>query len=273
MIGLAQGLRRQFQAKRVLGVALSLLLAWGVAWVLWRAGYSLYAEGLGHHLSFLVSGLGMTMLILVLSEAGGLIVAVALVTLRMSRNRVLGAAATGYCYFFRGTPLLAQLYLVYYGAAELRTELDAVGLWGIFRDALPCVLFAFILNTAAYKAEVLLGAIRSVPAGQVEAARALGLKPLALYWKVVLPQAVIVALRPLANETAKMVKASALASIVTVLDLLGVTKVIYADTFDFDIYYVAAVVYLVFIEGLRATVGIIESRLIRHLQVPALAGR
>jgi polar amino acid transport system permease protein len=273
MIALAHGLRRQLRAKRVVGVVLSALLAWGIAWVLWRAGRGLYAEDLARHVPFLMAGLGMTALILVLSEAGGLIVAAGLVALRMSRSRVLASVAAGYCYFFRGTPLLAQLYLVYYGAAELRGELDAIGLWGLFRDAIPCVLLTFIMNTAAYKAEVILGAIRSVPVGQVEAASALGLKRFAVYWKVVLPQAGIVALRPLANETAKMVKASALASVVTVLDLLGVTKVIYADTFDFDIYFVAAVVYLIVIEGLRGSVGFIERRLIRHHQGSARAGR
>jgi polar amino acid transport system permease protein len=265
--------RRRFWAKRLSGGALLAALVTGLGWLVWRAARGFFVDGLDGYSLFLLSGLGMTVLILVLSEAGGLLLAAGLVALRLSRGRALRGSAAAYGYFFRGTPLLAQLYLVYYGAAELRPELQAIGAWGLLREALPCVLLAFILNTAAYKAEALLGAIRAVPTGQREAARALGLRLWPLYARVILPQALIVALRPLANETAKMVKASALASIVTVIDLLGATKVVYGDTFDFDIYLVAAIVYLVFMEGLRGSVGALEGRLARHLPGRAGAGR
>ncbi len=260
--------RRAWRPARLAGIALCSLLAAVAALLAWQVGRSLDADGLGEYLPRLIHGLGLTLIILVASLAAGAAFAVLLTALRLASLPVLGRAAAVYCYVFRGTPLLAQLYLIYYGAGQARPLLDLVGLWPVFRDPLSCVLVSFTLNTAAYQAEVLLGAIRSVPVAQVEAARALSLPRLAMYGKVILPQALIVALRPLGNEVAKMIKASALASVVTLLDLMGATNLIYARTFDFHIYLVAAVVYLVMVEGLRWLAGVIEKRLVRHLQAP-----
>ena len=85
----------------------------------------------------------------------------------MSKNRILSALAYAYVYFFRGTPLLAQTFLIYYGLGSFRPQLEAIGLWGFFREAWYCAIFAFSLNTAAYQAEILRGAIESVPQGPV----------------------------------------------------------------------------------------------------------
>jgi polar amino acid transport system permease protein len=260
--------RRALRPGRVVGIALCGLLAAALAALAWQIGYSLDADSLGEYLPRLIDGFGLTLLIVSLSLVAGAVVAILLTALRLARLPVLGRAATAYCYVFRGTPLLAQLYLLYYGAGQARPLLDLVGIWPLFRDPFSCVLVSFALNTAAYQAEVLLGAIRSVPVAQVEAARALSLPRLAAYGKVILPQALIVALRPLGNEVAKMIKASALASVVTLLDLMGSTNLIYARTFDFHIYQVAAVVYLVMVEGLRWLAGAIETQLVRHIQAP-----
>ena len=126
------------------------------------------------------------------------------------------ALAYGYVYFFRGTPLLAQTFLVYYGLGSFRPQLETVGLWSFFREAWYCAIFAFALNTAAYQAEILRGAIESVPKGQWEGAASLGLHKLQTLWKVILPQALIVALRPYGNEIILMVKGSAIVAIITV---------------------------------------------------------
>lgn len=260
--------RRAWRPARLFGVALCSLLALLATLLAWQVVHSLDADGLGEYLPRLIHGLGLTVIILVLSVAAGAAVAVLLTAIRLARLPVLGRAAAAYCYVFRGTPLLAQLYLIYYGAGQARPLLDLVGLWPLFRDPLSCVLVSFTLNTAAYQAEVLLGAIRSVPVAQVEAARALSLPRWATYRKVILPQALIVALRPLGNEVAKMIKASALASVVTLLDLMGATNLIYARTFDFHIYLVVAVVYLIMVEGLRWLVGAFEKQLVRHLRAP-----
>jgi polar amino acid transport system permease protein len=142
----------------------------------------------------------------------------------------------------------------------------ALGLWGFFRDAFNCAVLTFTLNTAAYQAEIFRGAIRSVPRGQWEAARALGLHWTPLLWKVVFPQAAIVALRPLGNELILLIKASAVASIVTVLDLMGETRRAFSRSYDLSIYLYAAVLYLILVETIRRVWNRLDARLTRHLR-------
>ena len=263
----AADLRRALRPARLGGLALCGLLAAMLLLLAWRIAESI-DDDLSEYLPRLVGGFRLTLLILLLSLLAGAALAILVTAVRLARLPVLGRAAAAYCYVFRGTPLLAQLYLIYYGAGQARPLLELIGLWPLFRDPLSCVLVSFSLNTAAYQAEVLLGAIRSVPAAQMEAARALGLPRLATYGRVILPQALIVALRPLGNEVAKMIKASALGSVVTLLDLMGTASLIYSRTFDFRIFLVVAVIYLVLVEGLRWLAGTIEARLVRHIQVP-----
>ncbi len=158
----------------------------------------------------------------------GAILSVPIAYARMSQNRLLSGLAYAYVYFFRGTPLLAQTFLVYYGLGSFRPQLEAIGLWGFFREAWYCAIFAFSLNTAAYQAEILRGAIESVPKGQWEGAASLGLHKLQTLWKVILPQALIVALRPYGNEIILMIKGSAIVAIITVYDLMGETRLAYS---------------------------------------------
>ena len=181
-------------------------------------------------------------------------------------TRVLNSLAYAYVYFFRGTPLLAQTFLVYYGLGSFRAELEAVGLWSFFRDAWYCGVFAFSLNTAAYQAEILRGAIESVPRGQWEGAESLGLHRLQTLWKVILPQAMIVGLRPYGNEFILMIKASAIVAIITVYDLMGETRRAYAQTFDFQTYIWAGLIYLSIVETLRHFVDWVERRITIHLK-------
>jgi polar amino acid transport system permease protein len=213
----------------------------------------------------LLDGLLVTLQLVLISFVLGALLALPVAAARLSRNRVIGAAAFSYAYFFRGTPLLAQLFLVYYGAGQFRPALEALGLWVFFRDAFNCALFTFTLNTAAYQAEIFRGAIRSVPVEQWEAARALGLSRLPLLWKVVLPQAAIMALRPLGNEVILLIKASAVASIVTVLDLMGETRRAFSRSYDMAIYFYAAILYLAMVETIRRVWNRLEGRLTRHL--------
>ena len=123
-----------------------------------------------------------------------------------------------------------------------------------------------VLNTAAYQAEILRGAIQSVPRGQWEGANSLGLSRTVTFFKVILPQALMVALRPYANELILMVKTSAIIAIVTVFDLFGVTRRAYSQTYDFQTYVWAAVIYLFIVETLRNLTIMAENRLTRHLK-------
>ena len=220
----------------------------------------------------LLSGLQITAEVVTISCLIGFVLSYPLALARVARNPVARGASLAYVTFFRGTPLLCQLYLVYYGAGEIRPLLTSLGLWWFFRDAFYCCIFAFALNTGAYQSEIIRGALLSVSQGQIQAAQALGLSRYRIARHVVWPQALLVALRPLGNELVSMVKSSALAAIVTLLDLMGQTRFVFARTFDFTIYLYAALLYLA-ITGLIARLwNGFESRLSRHLRaLPAEA--
>ena len=191
----------------------------------------------------IVAGVKITAQVVLISCSLGFLLAFPICRARISRNIILSNLAFGYITFFRGTPLLCQLYLVYYGGGEFRAAFTQAGLWWFFRDAYYCCILAFTLNTAAYQAEILRGAIATVPKGQIEAARALGLSP---------------------YELISIIKASALAAIVTLMDLMGQTRFIFARTFDFSIYLYCALIYLALTELIRRTVNRIEHGLSRH---------
>ncbi|KQZ98467.1 amino acid ABC transporter permease [Mesorhizobium sp. Root157] len=252
--------------QRVLGTALVALWALlGVGLVAYLVSawntemFQKYAPGY-------VSGVGITISLVAISIVAGAILSVPVAYGRMSRNPVVASLAYAYVYFFRGTPLLAQAFLVYYGFGSFRPQLDAIGLWSFFREAFNCAIFAFSLNTAAYQAEILRGAIQAVPKGQWEGAASLGLHKIQTLRKIILPQALIVALRPYGNEVILMIKGSAIVAIITVYDLMGITRLTYSRTFDFQSYLWAAIIYLLIVETLRHGIDWIERRITRHLK-------
>jgi len=215
----------------------------------------------------LIAGLIITIKVVGSSCFLGFFLAYPICLARGSKNWFLSKAALCYVTFFRGTPLLCQLYLVYYGAGQFRPELSQVGLWLFFREAYFCCIFAFTLNTAAYQSEIMRGALAAVPKGQIEAAAALGMSKLAIARHVIWPQAILVAIRPLGNELISIIKASALAAIVTLLDLMGQTRFIFARTFDFSVYLYCALIYLAITETIRRVLNRIERGFSRHLLV------
>lgn len=256
---------RRLTRARVIG--LILILVWAI---LALGLISMVVEGWDNEKFFrygprYLHGLWVTVSLVFLSIVFGAALSLPLAFARMSKNRVLNGLAYGYVYIFRGTPLLAQLYLVYYGLGSFRPAMETVGLWWFFRDAWYCGLFAFALNTAAYQAEILRGAIESVPRGQREGAASLGLPKYVTFFKIILPQAMIVALRPYGNEVILLMKGSAIVAIVTVYDLMGETRYAFARTFDYQTYLWAAIFYLAIVEALRHLWAFLERRLTRHL--------
>jgi len=213
-----------------------------------------------------LSGLWVTATLVLTSVICGALLSLPIAFARMSTNRILNGIAYVYVYVFRGTPLLAQLYLIYYGFGSFKPQLEAVGLWWFFREAWYCGLLSLTMNTAAYQAEILRGAIQSVPRGQYEGAKSLGLPVTVTFRKIVLPQALIVALRPYGNEIILMIKGSAVVAVVTVLDLMGQTRYAFSRTFDYQTYLWAAIFYLGIVEALRHLWAAIEQRLTRHLK-------
>lgn len=215
----------------------------------------------------LMAGLKITLQVMAISCSIGFFLAYPLCMARMSRNWIVSSATLCFVTFFRGTPLLCQAYLVYYGAGEIRPFLTDYGVWWFFRDAYFCCIFTFTLNTAAYQAEIMRGALSAVPKGQTEAAKALGLSRYRIARHVVWPQAMLLALRPLGNESILMLKASALAAVITVLDLMGQTRFVFARTFDFSIYLYAALIYLILAQTIRRICDWVERALSRHLHL------
>jgi len=261
--------RRPWTPTRVAGHALV-----GV-WVLFGLWVFLYLagnyEGLRPYLGKFVGGMGVTLLLVALSFAIGAALSVPMAFGRMSGSPLWGSLSYCYVYFFRGTPLIAQMFLLYYGAGSFREELSAVGLWWVFRDAFACAIIVLSLNTAAYQAEILRGAIQSVHRGQQEGGEALGLSRRVIFWKLTVPQALITALRPYGNEIILLLKGSAIASVITVFDLMGETRRAFSRTFDYNTYILAAIMYLVTVESLRRLWNRLEARLTRH-QRPAQGG-
>ncbi|MDE1992650.1 MAG: ABC transporter permease [Rhizobiaceae bacterium] len=218
-------------------------------------------------------GLGITVQLVVLSFILGAILSLPLAFARMAKTalpkwlaRSLNGLAYCYVYLFRGTPLLAQIFMVYYGFPQARPFLESIGVWWFFRDPFNCGLFAMTLNTAAYQAEIVRGAIQSVPRGQGEAAASLGIHKTVAFYKIIMPQALIVALRPYGNEIILLIKSSAIVSIITVYDLMGETRYAFSQTYDYQTYLWAAIFYLSIVELMRNGWAKMEAYLTRHLK-------
>ncbi|OCJ05885.1 amino acid ABC transporter permease [Agrobacterium sp. 13-626] len=211
-------------------------------------------------------GLWITVTLVGYSFILGAILSIPLALARMSKSKILNSLTYGYVYLFRGTPLLAQIFIVYYGFPQARGFLDYIGLWWFFRDPFNCGLFAITLNTAAYQAEIVRGAIQSVHRGQSEAAASLGLHKLVTFYNVIMPQALIVALRPYGNEIILLIKSSATVSIITVYDLMGETRYAFSQTYDYQAYLWAAIFYLSIVEVMRNGWARMEGYLTRHLK-------
>lgn len=228
-------------------------------------GFWLGSESLQNYGCRMANGLGITLQLVVYSVSIGFVLAFLLAVGRLYGPKWLRVAVSGYTTFFRGTPLLCQLFLVYYGLGQFRLLWQDVGLWWFFREPFFCALLTFTVNTAAYQAEILRGAIQSVPRGQFEGSLALGLHRWATLRLVVMPQAMILALRPLGNELIVMIKSSAVASLVTLFDLMGATRFAFARSFDLSLYLYAALIYLVLVEIVRRIWERVELRLTRHM--------
>lgn len=211
------------------------------------------------------SGLWVTFELVAISISIGFVLALGLAIARLYGPKWARIAISGYTTFFRGTPLLCQLFLIYYGLGQFRLFWQDIGMWWFFREPFYCAVFAFTINTAAYQAEILRGAIQSIPRGQFEGALSLGLHRWATLRHVIMPQAMILALRPLGNELIVTIKVSAIASLVTLFDLMGATRMAFARSFDLSIYLYAALIYLLLVEVIRRIWDRLEIKLTRHL--------
>ncbi|WP_448203596.1 ABC transporter permease [Azospirillum sp. sgz302134] len=206
----------------------------------------------------ILGGVPVTLELVGLALLFGIVLAFAAALLRLSGNRVAERVMAGYVFVFRGTPLLVQIFLIYYGLGQFELVRSSV-LWTFLREPFWCAILALSLNTGAYTSEILRGAILSVPQGQVEAARACGMSRALVFRRIVLPVAIRQMLPAYGNEVILMVKASSLASTITLLEITGLSRKIIAQTFAvFEIFILAGSIYLL--------LNFIASRAIRYAE-------
>ncbi len=218
--------------------------------------FAFLAEVMGR----LLPGVPLTLLLASLSIGAGAVLALLLALLRAS-SRLGAAIVRAYVFVLRGSPLLVQLFLIYYGLSQFPAVRQSV-LWPILRQPFWCAVLALSLNTAAYGSEIIRGGLRAVPPGPVEAARALGLSGARLYGLVVLPLALRQALPAYGNEVVIMVKSTALASVVTLMELTGIAHDIIGETFRaFEVFLCAGAIYLALNSVIARGVTLLERRL------------
>lgn len=197
----------------------------------------------------LIPGITYTIPLTLVSFAFGLLIAIIAAFLQVSRIRILTPIVKFYVWVIRGTPLLVQIFIIFYGLPNA----------GIVLNALPAAIIAFSLNVGAYASETLRAAILSVPLGQIEAGHALGMNYFQTLYRIILPQAFKVSVPPLFNSFIGLVKDTSLAANITVTEMFMATQRIAAKTFEpLALYCEVAVIYLIFCTVLSKTQRITE---------------
>ena len=191
-----------------------------------------------------------------------------LVAMRLSSHVVPRSFARVYIFLFRGTPLLIQIFLLYYGVGQFQAIRDSI-MWFVLREPYACAVMSLALCTAAYTAEILRGAILSIPHGQIEAGVACGMSRFTLLRRIVAPVAVRYALPAYSTEAVMITKATALASLVTVWEVTGVAQQIIQATYrTLEVFCCAALIYLVINFTIFRVLGLLEYALSGHLRDP-----
>jgi arginine/ornithine transport system permease protein len=222
-----------------------------------------------HNLDIYLAGLRTTAVLVSISLALGLLLAIPLAVLRTSSAFWVQAPIRAFVYFFRGTPLLVQMFIVYYGFGQFEV-IKASVIWPFFREATFCALFAFTLNTGAYTTEIIRGAIEATPHGEVEAARAAGMSRLVMLRRILLPSAFRRALPAYSNEIIFMLHGSSLASVITIVDITGAARIITSRFYSpYEAFLTAAAFYMAITFLIVFLVKKLEVRWFAHLRPPA----
>ncbi|RWI16173.1 ABC transporter permease [Mesorhizobium sp.] len=193
----------------------------------------------------LLAGLPMTLQLAASSISIGFVMALLLALAQQGNNPVLVLPIRAFVAVFRGTPLLVQIFLIYYGLGQFRPSLQAIGLWWLFREPYWCAILALSLNTAAYGSEILRGAIQGVPRGLIEAAFSFGMSRLLTLRLVILPLALRQAIPSYSNEIILMIKGTSLASIITLMEVTGIAQGLISQTYRaVEVFVAAGAIYL-----------------------------
>ena len=196
------------------------------------------------NMTLYIEGLWVTIQLVFLALVLGFLFALPIALLAISRHPWIRLLPKSYIYFFRGTPLLVQMFMIYHGMGQFELVRESF-IWIVFKEAYWCALIAFALNTAGYTAEILRGTIEQTPYGEIEAARACGMSKSTLYRRIILPGTFRRALPAYGNEVIFMLHGSALAGVVTIVDLFGAAKIVNSRHFvPFESFITAGFFYL-----------------------------
>ena len=186
----------------------------------------------------------ITLKLLSLSLFFGLFIGLLFAVMRMNRNTIINKFAYGYSYLFRGTPLLVQIFIIYFGFGQIEFIRESFA-WVILKEPYWCAIIAFALNTGAYTSEILRSAFQTISRGYIEAGKSLGIPSKIIFYKIQIPIAIKQSLPAYGNEIILMLKGTSLASTVTLMDLTGVAKYIISTTFKpIEVFIVAGSIYL-----------------------------
>ena len=186
----------------------------------------------------------ITLKLLSLSLFFGLFVGLLFAVMRLNKNPIINKFAYGYSYVFRGTPLLVQIFIIYFGFGQIEFIRESVA-WVILKEPYWCAIIAFALNTGAYTSEILRSAFQTISRGYIEAGKSLGIPSKIIFYKIQIPIAIKQSLPAYGNEIILMLKGTSLASTVTLMDLTGVAKYIISTTFKpIEVFIVAGSIYL-----------------------------
>ena len=209
----------------------------------------------------IVEGIPLTLQVVSISTILGIFLAVAVALMRISGNRLMSLPAYYFVYLIRGTPLLLQLYFVYYGLSQFEVIRESI-LWPILKEPYWCGIITLTISTGAYSSEIIRGGILSVSKNYIEASLALGLSQIKTFLLITLPITVRQALPAYGNELILMVKASSLISIVTLMEITGIARTIISKTYaPVEIFLVAGSIYLVINFIIVMFVNLAERRL------------
>ena len=223
------------------------------------------------HVDLFLLGVRNTIILLVGPLCLSSLIAIPLAALRANRVPIANPVIFAYTYLFRGTPLLVQLYLLYYGAAQFSFIRDSF-LWVILREAWWCTFISFTLCSTAYVAEILRGAIEAVPVGEIEAAKACGMSPTMAFRRIVLPNALRRALPAFSNEVIFSLHATVIASTVTIVDIVGAARQFNNKYYlAFDGFIIAAFLYMALVFFINRGFKFWERRWLRHLRIEQAA--
>ncbi len=220
----------------------------------------------------LLQAVPMTLLLFSLSIVTGGVLALVIVGLRVSGNPILSGFAKGYIFVFRGSPLLIQMFLIFYGLAQF-SVIRYSFLWPFLREPVVCAILSLALCTAGYTAEIFRGGIRAVSPKEIEAARSIGMSRLLLVRRIIAPIAFRHALPAYSTEIVLMMKSTALASLVTVWEVTGVAQRLISHTYrTMEVFLCAAIIYLVLNFIILQGMALLEYSLSRHRRAvpPAL---